>query len=41
MRLIWVHLLLTDGTTEWRHIPWGKSHLDELRKVGIIIGYHE
>jgi len=41
MRYIWVHLLLPGGKTEWRAIPWGKRHLDEVRKEGAIIGYRE
>jgi len=40
-RFIWVQLLLKGGKTEWRCIPWGKAHLDKLRKEGVIIGYHE
>jgi hypothetical protein len=41
MRYIWVHLLKAGGVTEWRCIPWGKAHLDAVRKDGVIIGYHE
>lgn len=37
MKHIVVHLLLPNGRTEWRRIPWGKRHLDELRKQGCVI----
>ena len=42
MRYMWVHLLRDGGSTEWRHVPWGKRSLDGLRKQGYtVIGYHE
>lgn len=42
IRMIWVHLLHIGGKTEWRQIPWGKKHLDQVRKNGTdIIGYWE
>lgn len=41
MRYIWVHLLMAGGETKWICIPWGKKHLDEARKQGVIINYHE
>lgn len=41
MRYIWVHILKKGGVTEWRAIPWGKKYLDEVRKEGVIINYHE
>lgn len=41
MRKIWVHLLLQCGKTEWVQIPWGKKHLDAVRRKGAIINYHE
>jgi hypothetical protein len=30
-------LLLKNGKTEWRVIPWGKAHLDWHRKDGDIV----
>ena len=42
MRYIYVHVLREGGVTEWRIIPWGKAHLDYIRKNGgVIIGYRE
>jgi hypothetical protein len=41
MRFIQVQLLLPGGRIEWRTIPWGKKHLDVIRKEGVIIGYRE
>jgi len=32
---------MTGGKTKWVCIPWGKAHLDAIRKQGVIIGYHE
>ena len=37
MRYLKVCLLTWDGNTEWRLIPWGKKHLDLIRKEGHII----
>jgi len=37
MRTIHVWILKNDGSTQWFTIPWGKAHLDNLRKLGVII----
>jgi hypothetical protein len=37
MRYLRVCILRWDGQTEWRIIPWGKYHLDQIRKDGDII----
>jgi hypothetical protein len=37
MRHLKILLLKHDGNTEWRIIPWGKSHLDYHRKDGYIL----
>jgi len=39
-RMIWVELL-SDGKISWHKIPWGKAHLDYIRKFGIILFYSE
>jgi len=41
MRYIHICILLWNGKTEWRVIPWGKKHLDLHRKDGDIIMYRE
>ena len=40
-RYIWVQLLMHGGEIKWFCVPWGKKHLDAVRKYGVIIGYHE
>ena len=37
MRMIHVWILKPDGTTQWHTIPWGKKHLDVIRREGVII----
>jgi hypothetical protein len=37
MRMIHVWILKPDGSTQWYTIPWGKRHLDQIRKEGVII----
>jgi hypothetical protein len=37
MRMIHVWILKPDGTTQWYTIPWGKKHLDVIRREGVII----
>ncbi len=37
MRVVHVWILKHDGSTQWYTIPWGKAHLDEVRKNGQII----
>jgi hypothetical protein len=41
MRFIKVLILREGGATEWRIIRWGKAYLDQIRKVGGTIIYHE
>jgi hypothetical protein len=42
MRQINIHILWSGGITEWLTIPWGKAHLDYIRRLGgTIIGYHD
>jgi len=41
MRYIWVQILMSGGRTQWFCIPWGKKHLDAIRKQGVIINYHD
>jgi hypothetical protein len=41
MRSIKVLILWEGGATEWRVIPWGKAYLDQIRKAGGTIIYHE
>jgi hypothetical protein len=37
MRIVHVWILKYDGTTQWYEMPWGKRHLDEIRRLGVII----
>jgi hypothetical protein len=30
-------MLLKDGKTEWMTVPWGKAHLDWVRRLGYTI----
>jgi len=40
--MIWVHLLLEDGTTTWLHLHRSRESLQIVRQLGTIIGtYNE